>query len=56
MFLHVSLIHLGLNMLSLFFIGRAVEVFFGRWRYLLIYFISGIGGGLGFCSLDRVQR
>jgi len=53
MFLHASPIHLGLNMLSLFFVGRAVEVFYGRWRYLLIYILSGIGGGLSFLFFDH---
>jgi membrane associated rhomboid family serine protease len=46
MFLHLSILHIGLNMLSLFFIGPAVEVFFGKWRYLVIYLLSGIVGGI----------
>ena len=46
MFLHFNLLHIGLNMLSLFFIGTAVEVFFGKWRYLVIYLVSGIIGGI----------
>ncbi len=46
MFLHFNLIHIGLNMLSLFLIGAAVEVFYGKWRYLLIYLLSGIVGGI----------
>jgi membrane associated rhomboid family serine protease len=46
MFLHFNLLHIGLNMLSLFLIGPAVEVFFGKWRYLLIYLGSGIVGGI----------
>ena len=29
MFLHFSILHVGLNMLSLFFIGGAVEMFYG---------------------------
>jgi membrane associated rhomboid family serine protease len=45
MFLHLSILHIALNMLSLFFIGTAVEVFFGKWRYLAIYLLSGIVGG-----------
>lgn len=45
-FLHASILHIGLNMLSLFFIGPAVELFYGKWRYLLIYLASGIVGGL----------
>ncbi len=46
MFLHFSIFHIGLNMLSLFFIGTAVEVFYGKWRYLVIYLGSGIAGGI----------
>jgi membrane associated rhomboid family serine protease len=43
-----AIFHLLLNMLSLFFIGRVVEIFYGRWRYLLIYLLSGILGGIVF--------
>lgn len=46
MFLHFDIFHIGLNMLSLFFIGTAVEVFYGKWRYLAIYMLSGILGGV----------
>lgn len=46
MFLHFNLLHIGVNMLSLFFIGPAVEVFYGKWRYLVIYLLSGIVGGV----------
>ncbi len=46
MFLHFNLLHIGVNMLSLFFIGPAVEVFYGKWRYLTIYLLSGIVGGI----------
>jgi len=57
MFLHFNLIHIGLNMLSLFLIGAAVEVFYGKWRYLLIYLLSGIVGGIAtyfFSPLDTL--
>jgi membrane associated rhomboid family serine protease len=33
-------------MLSLFLVGRAVEVLYGKWRYLTIYMLSGILGGV----------
>lgn len=46
MFLHVNYLHVGLNMLSLYFIGRPVEQVYGRWRFLLIYFGTGIFGGI----------
>ncbi len=46
MFIHFNLIHIGLNMLSLFLIGRVVELFYGKWRYLVIYLGAGIIGGI----------
>ncbi|HTI14427.1 MAG TPA: rhomboid family intramembrane serine protease [Dictyobacter sp.] len=55
MFLHESIIHVGVNMLSLFFIGRAVEIFYGQWRYLVIYLVSGIIGGIAFLFLSPGQ-
>ncbi|MBO0790583.1 MAG: rhomboid family intramembrane serine protease [Ktedonobacteraceae bacterium] len=52
MFLHVDIFHIGLNMLSLYFVGRTVEVLYGPMRYLAIYFLSGIAGGLLFLFTD----
>jgi membrane associated rhomboid family serine protease len=52
MFLHYSLIHIALNMLSLFFIGSFIEALYGPWRYLLIYFATGIVGGITTYVLD----
>ncbi len=46
MFLHVSLIHLLVNMYSLYILGRQIETFVGKAKFLAIYFISGICGGL----------
>ncbi len=48
MFLHLNILHIGFNMLSLFFVGRAVEVFYGKWRYLALYLLSGLAGGILF--------
>ncbi len=42
MFLHGGLIHLALNMYALNSIGPLVEIYFGKVKYLIIYFISGI--------------
>ncbi|WP_251861213.1 rhomboid family intramembrane serine protease [Clostridium sp. Marseille-Q2269] len=42
MFLHGGLIHLALNMYALNSIGPLVEMYFGKVKYLIIYFISGI--------------
>ena len=46
MFLHAGIIHIVLNMYSLFIVGPRVEDFFGKWKYLLIYLLSGISGCL----------
>ena len=46
MFLHAGIIHFGLNMYSLFIIGPRVEDFFGKKKFLLIYFLSGISASL----------
>lgn len=48
MFLHSGFIHLALNMISLYFLGSFVEEAFGRGRYLALYLLSGIAGGLAY--------
>lgn len=45
-FVHYSIEHIGLNMLSLLIIGRLVEPVLGRWRYLALYLVSGFGGAV----------
>lgn len=45
MFLHAGWAHIGLNMLSLYFIGVITERFFGTRKFLVIYFASGILAG-----------
>ena len=47
MFLHYGPIHLGLNMLALWWFGGAVEQVLGRGRYLLLYVVSGLAGSAG---------
>jgi membrane associated rhomboid family serine protease len=46
-FLHGNLLHLALNMVSLFFAGRLVEEEIGGWRFLLLYALGALGGGVG---------
>jgi membrane associated rhomboid family serine protease len=54
MFLHDpnSVLHIGLNMLSLYFVGVITERLFGAGRYTLIYFLSGLAGGLTQFGVD----
>jgi membrane associated rhomboid family serine protease len=46
-FLHYGPIHLGLNMLALWWFGGIVENAIGRWRFLLLYIVSGLAGSAG---------
>jgi membrane associated rhomboid family serine protease len=52
MFLHAGPLHIALNMFSLYFVGRAIEMLYGKWRYFLIYLFSGICGGVSFLFLS----
>ena len=45
-FLHGSIFHIGLNMLSLYWLGRFIEAVLGPGRMLLIYMVSLIVSGL----------
>jgi len=45
-FLHAGLIHLIVNMYSLYIIGPQVESFIGKWKFVFIYLLSAICGGL----------
>jgi membrane associated rhomboid family serine protease len=46
-FLHGSIIHLGLNMLALGWLGAPVEKYIGSIRYLALYVVSGLAGSAG---------
>jgi membrane associated rhomboid family serine protease len=44
MFTHVSVLHIGVNMLALWFLGPQLEAVVGRARFLTIYLLSGLVG------------
>ena len=46
MFLHAGVIHLAFNMYALYVLGPQLESFFGKFKFSIIYFVSGIIGGL----------
>jgi membrane associated rhomboid family serine protease len=46
MFLHYGVVHLALNMWALWVVGGVLEPLLGRARFLALYLISGIGGGV----------
>ena len=52
MFLHFGFSHLMNSMLTLVVIGWNVEMFVGKIRFLVIYFLSGLGGNLLSMAVD----
>jgi membrane associated rhomboid family serine protease len=46
-FLHYGPLHLGLNMLTLWWIGRPLEDWLGPLRYLMLYHVAGLAGSAG---------
>ncbi|MBI5803138.1 rhomboid family intramembrane serine protease [Candidatus Pacearchaeota archaeon] len=50
-FLHASFFHIFANMFSLFFVGNFLERIIGQRRFLAIYFVSALLGGLFFVGL-----
>jgi membrane associated rhomboid family serine protease len=53
MFVHGGGTHLLVNMLGLFFIGPTVEQTIGAYRFFILYYVSGILGGLGWSMLAQ---
>ncbi len=51
-FLHAGIIHLLVNMYSLYLIGTQVETYIGKWKFLSIYLISAISGSLMSCVFN----
>jgi membrane associated rhomboid family serine protease len=44
MFTHVEVLHIGFNMLALWFLGPQLEMVLGRVRFLALYLMSGLVG------------
>ena len=49
MFLHADITHLVFNMYALFIVGPQVERYYGKGKFALIYFVSGLLGSLFSC-------
>lgn len=49
---HSGFLHVALNLLSIWMIGRLLEPMIGRWRYLALYLISGLGGSVAVALLS----
>lgn len=54
-FLHSGVLHLGLNMLALYFLGQLLEPAIGTARFVGVFFLSLLGGSLGALALSPDQ-
>lgn len=45
-FLHIGILHLVLNMYALYILGKEIENYYGKLKYIFIYLISTIVGSL----------
>jgi membrane associated rhomboid family serine protease len=46
-FLHANILHIGLNMLALVWLGAPVERYLGHLQYFALYIVSGLAGSAG---------
>lgn len=52
-FMHGSIFHLLMNMYTLYILGKQIETFLGKYKFLLIYLVSGLTGSLLSCILTN---
>jgi membrane associated rhomboid family serine protease len=53
-FLHYGIFHIGFNMYALWIVGPQLEAVLGRLRYVVLYLLAGIGGGILSVALGPV--
>lgn len=46
-FIHVNILHLVMNMVSLYSFGEQIEPALGKFRFLSLYLLSALGGSVG---------
>ncbi len=51
-FLHYGVLHLGLNMFALYFLGNMLEPALGTPRFVALYMLSLVGGSLGVTVIE----
>lgn len=52
---HGGVIHVGLNMLTLYIIGPPIERALGAWRFLSLYIISALGGSIAVLAWSAID-
>ena len=53
MFFHLDVPHILFNMVALLIVGPAVEVLVGRVRFIALYLLAGLGGGVAYYLIAR---
>lgn len=54
-FLHADILHIFCNMLGLFFIGKYLERMLGARRFLALYFVGAVVGGLAWSLVAALE-
>lgn len=55
MFMHGGFTHIFFNMFALFMFGVPLEIMWGSRRFLIFYFVAGIGAGLVYTVVNWVE-
>lgn len=55
MFLHADFNHIFKNMLTLFFFGPMLEMFWGPKKFMTFYLVCGLGGGMTYAAINLYQ-
>ena len=55
MFMHGDILHIGGNMLYLYVFGDNIEDQFGRLKYVLLYFVFGLVGGVTHSLISMIE-
>jgi len=54
-FVHLGVVHLFVNMFSLYFFGPVMEAIWGRGRFLFLYLVAGLGGSCAMVLADPAR-
>lgn len=55
-FLHVSLLHIGANMLALGIVGPQLERLLGPWRFVSVYLLGALGGSAAIYAFGSAEQ
>ncbi|GAA5105894.1 rhomboid family intramembrane serine protease [Haloechinothrix salitolerans] len=55
-FLHFGLLHLAVNMLMLWLLGRDLELLLGKIRYTVVYLLSLLGGSVAVFTFESLLK